>query len=182
MNSNKDKFILVLIVIIAMASVILRLLPHMPNFAPIGALALFVGLYSTRKLWLLIPLATMFTSDIFIGFYDWQIMLAVYLSFLAYAAIGRVVKENKSVFTVVGGTFAGALIFYLTTNFAVWAFSGMYPHTFQGLILCYEMALPFFRNTLLGDLFYVGAFVGAYELAYKLLASRLRLVSVKLKI
>ena len=175
MNSNKDKFILVLIVIIAAVSVILRLLPHMPNFAPIGSLALFAGLYSTRKLWFLIPLAVMFISDIFIGFYDWQIMSAVYLSFLAYAVIGRVVKNNKSVFTVAGGTFAGALLFYVTTNFAVWAFSGMYPHTLQGLILCYEMALPFFRNTLLGDLFYVGAFVGAYELAYKLLASQMRL-------
>ncbi len=176
MNSNKEKFILVLIVIIAAASVLLRLLPHVPNFAPVGALAIFVGLYSARKSWFLIPLAAMFISDIFIGFYDWKIMSAVYLGFVVYAAIGRVVKNNKSVFTIVGGTFAGALLFYITTNFAVWAFSGMYPHTPQGLILSYEMALPFFRNTLMGDLFYVGAFVGAYELAYRLLASRLRLV------
>ena len=168
MTNNKEKFILALIIIIAAASVVLRLLPHMPNFAPIGALALFVGLYSTKKWWLLIPLAAMFVSDIFIGFYDWRVMSAVYLGFVVYAAIGRVVKNNKSVFTIVGGTFAGALLFYITTNFAVWAFSGMYPHTPQGLILSYEMALPFFRNTLMGDLFYVGTFVGTYELAIKI--------------
>jgi len=168
MKNNNEKLFAVLLVILTVVSVVLRLLPHMPNFAPIGALALFTGLYTTRKSWLFIPLVIMFISDIFIGFYDWKIMLVVYLSFLAYAVIGRIIKNNKSVFTVIGGTFAGALLFYLVTNFAVWAFSGMYPHTLQGLTLCYEMALLFFRNSLVGDLFYAGAFIGAYELVLKI--------------
>jgi len=168
MKNNNDKIFLILLVLLSVSSVVLRLLPHAPNFAPIGALALFAGLYATRKRLLLTPIIVMLVSDVFVGFYDWKIMLVVYLGFLAYAAIGRIVKNNKSVFTVIGGTFAGALLFYLTTNFAVWAFSGMYPHTLQGLILCYEMALPFFRNSLMGDLFYMGAFVGAYELAIKI--------------
>ena len=168
MKNNNDKIFLILLVLLSVSSVVLRLLPHAPNFAPIGALALFAGLYATRKWLLLTPIIVMLVSDVFVGFYDWKIMLVVYLGFLAYAAIGRIVKNNKSVFTVIGGTFAGALLFYLTTNFAVWAFSGMYPHTLQGLILCYEMALPFFRNSLMGDLFYMGAFVGAYELAIKI--------------
>ena len=175
MKNNNDKIFLILLVLLSVSSVVLRLLPHAPNFAPIGALALFAGLYATRKWLLLTPIIVMLVSDVFVGFYDWKIMLVVYLGFLVYAAIGRIIKNNKSVFTVIGGTFAGALLFYLTTNFAVWAFSGMYPHTLQGLILCYEMALPFFRNSLMGDLFYMGAFVGAYELAFKLLTSRLRL-------
>jgi hypothetical protein len=50
------------------------------------------------------------------------------------------------------------------TNFAVWAFGGLYPHSLTGLTECYFLAIPFFRNTLLGDLFYSGAFFGGYEL------------------
>ncbi|MBI3273882.1 MAG: hypothetical protein HYZ69_01945 [Candidatus Colwellbacteria bacterium] len=161
------KYITPIIVILSILAVFLRLLPHMPNFAPIGALALFIGLYSMRKSWSLIPLASMFVSDIFIGFYDFKIMAVVYLSFLAYAAIGRMVRNNKSFLTVVSGTFSAALLFYLTTNFAVWSFGSWYPHTFSGLTSSYEMALPFFRNSLLGDLFYIGIFAGSYELAIK---------------
>ena len=182
MTLSKSNLILILIVIISAAAVLLRLLPHLPNFAPIGGLAIFAGMYATKKYWLLAPLAAMMLSDFFIGFDSWQMTLIIYASFLVYVLIGIVVKENKSLLSVVGGTLAGGLVFYLTTNFAVWAFSGMYPHTLQGLILCYEMALPFFRNTLMGDLFYVGAFVGAYELAFRLLASRPRLGPVRLKI
>lgn len=180
MKNNKEFFITILI-LLSVASIALRLLPHMPNFAPIGALALFAGLYATRKWLLLAPIVVMLVSDVFIGFYDWKIMLVVYLGFLAYVFIGRIVKNNKSAFTVIGGTFAGALLFYFTTNFAVWAFSGMYSHTLQGLILCYEMALPFFRSTLLGDLFYVATFVGAYELALILALRRSSLRTLYLK-
>jgi len=179
---SKNNLILGLIILISMASVALRLLPHLPNFVPVGALALFAGMYATKKSWLMAPIAAMVISDFIIGFDKWEITAIIYGSFLAYAALGIIIKNNKSFGTVVGGTFAGALFFYLSTNFAVWAFSGMYPHTLQGLILCYELALPFFRSTLAGDLFYVGAFVGAYELAYRILASRFHLAPVKLKI
>lgn len=161
------KYITPIIITLSILALFLRILPHPANVAPIGALALFIGIYGTRRWLLSAPLAVMFLSDIFIGFYDWKTMLVVYLSFLAYITIGRVVKSNKSAFTIIGGTFTGALLFYLTTNFAVWYFSGMYQHTFQGLILCYQMALPFFRNSLVGDLFYVSVFVGSYELALK---------------
>lgn len=165
---NYENIVTTIVILLSVTSIFLRLLPHAPNFAPIGALALFVGVYTTRRWLFLSPLAVMFLSDVFVGFYDWKTMFVVYLGFLAYVLIGRIVKDNKSIFTIIGGTFAGALLFYLTTNFAVWAFSGMYPHTLQGLILCYEMALPFFRNTLMGDIFYVGVFVGSYELAFKM--------------
>ena len=168
MRDNKEKVFLILLLVLGIASVALRLLPHAANFAPIGALAMFAGLYTTRKWWLLTPIMVMAVSDMFIGFYDWKVMTAVYGGFLVYALIGRVVKNNKSFATIIGGTLAASFFFYLTTNFAVWASSGMYPHTLQGLIWCYELALPFFRNTLLGDLFYVGTFVGSYELALKI--------------
>jgi hypothetical protein len=177
MKNNKEKLFLILLILLGAVSVLLRLAPHMPNFTPIGALSLFAGLYATRKRWLLAPIAVMLVSDAMIGFYDWKLMAAVYGSFLVYTLLGRIIRNNKSFAAVGGITFAGALFFYLTTNFAVWAFGNWYPHTIQGLILNYELALPFFRNTLLGDLFYAGVFMGSYELAAKFFAAFFRVPS-----
>lgn len=64
---------------------------------------------------------------------------------------------------VIGGTTLGAIIFFLLTNAAVWAFGTMYPHTLSGLMESYTMAIPFFRNSLLGDIFFIGILVGGYE-------------------
>lgn len=141
----------------------LRLLPHPPNFAPIGALALFGGIYLPRRLALVIPLGAMILSDFFIGFYSLPIMLSVYLGFALMNVIGLWVREYKRFSTVLGGTLLGSTLFFLITNAAVWAFSTMYPPTFQGLLQSYIMAIPFFRNTLFGDLLYVGVLVGSYE-------------------
>ena len=106
----------------------------------------------------------MFVSDIFIGFYTWQIMASVYLSFVLAGLIGMLIRKNKKAATVIGGTILGSILFFLITNFAVWAFGSMYTHSFAGLMQCYTMAIPFFKNTLLGDLFYTGALVGCLEL------------------
>jgi len=148
-----------------------RLLPHPPNFTPVGALALFAGMYLARKSrWaLLLPLAVVFLTDLAIGFYDTKLMLVVYGSFLFYGVFGLLVKNKRNVGTITLATLAGGLLFYLTTNFAVWAFSPLYALTLEGLMLSYTMALPFLKYTLLGDLFFVGVFVGAYELALAVL-------------
>ncbi len=141
-----------------------RLLPHPANFAPIAAIAIFGGLYLPKRWAIILPAMAMFVSDIFIGFYTWQIMLAVYGSFVLTGVIGLLVRKNKKTATVIGGTILGSVLFFLITNFAVWAFGNMYTHTFADLMQCYTMAIPFFKNTLLGDLFYTGALVGAFEL------------------
>ena len=140
-----------------------RLLPHPANFAPIGAVALFGGMYLTRRYAMILPLIAMLISDIFIGFYTWQIMASVYISFALTGLIGLWVRKNKKLSTVIGGTVLGSILFFLITNFSVWAFGTMYAHDFSGLIQSYTMAIPFFRNSLLGDLFYVGLLVGSYE-------------------
>lgn len=135
-----------------------------------AALALFAGVYASRisKWYLLAPLAAMLVSDVFVGFYEWKIMAVVYASFFAIGLIGLLVRMFKArLQTVVLGTLAGSILFYLFTNFAVWAFSGMYSPTLDGLMLSYYMALPFFKFTLLGDLFYVSLFFGVYELAVR---------------
>lgn len=162
-------------------SVLIRFLPHPANFVPMGALAITSGLYAKKKWQLLLPIGAMFATDFFIGFYDVKVMAVVYGSFLISAFIGVLVSRNKNILTVAAGTLSGSVIFYLATNFAVWAFSSMYIHNFGGLMTSYVMALPFFGNSLLGDLFYVGIFVGSAEFAvyaYRQLLSG-QLVGVK---
>jgi len=162
------------------AAVILRLVPHLPNFAPIAALGLFGGTYLNKKYALLIPVLVMLVSDYFIGFYNLWIMLSVYGSFLLIGLIGLWLKNHKTIPNCVGASIFGSIIFFLVTNFAVWAVpSSMYPHNLQGLLQSYIMGLPFFRNTLLGDLFYVGVMFGLYELVLWLTIKRRIVCPVK---
>ena len=142
----------------------MRLLPHPPNFAPIAAIALFGGLYLSRKTALILPLAALVISDMFIGSYQLTLMFFVYGSFLLTVFLGFWLKKHKKWYTIGGSAVLSAVLFFVLTNFAVWAFSPWYAKTFAGLIQCFAMALPFFRNTLVGNLFYTGVFVGAYEL------------------
>ena len=179
------RFLLGFTFIALLAAVAVRLLPHIPNFTPLGAFALFVGVFVARKHWwgLLLPLFAMFLSDLFIGFYDFKLMAVVYGSFLIYGVIGKVLgnlvsnPETKFPSTpgagmVFLGSVGGAVVFYLTTNFAVWLFSTWYPHTVSGLLLSYTLALPFFKYTLLGDLFFTGVLFGVYELSAAFLYHR----------
>lgn len=142
----------------------LRLLPHPPNFAPIGALALFGGVYFSKKLALIIPMAAMVISDIFIGSYEIKLMAFVYGSFLLSVILGFWLKKHKKWPAILGSSILSAFLFFLLTNFAVWAFTPWYAKTLSGIVQCYLMALPFFKNTLLGELFYVFCFFGGYEL------------------
>ena len=146
-----------------------RFLPHPANFAPIGAIAIFSGIYLPKRWALILPLAAMFFSDLFIGFYSLPIMLSVYVSFATMGLIGLAVRKHKKLSTILGGTILGSVIFYLITNGAVWAFGGLYPQTTAGLLQSYYMAIPFFRNSLFGDLFYTGVLAGAYEASLSLL-------------
>lgn len=153
-------------------AVVLRIMPHAPNFAPIAALALFGGVYLNRRFALIIPLAALVISDFFIGFYSYKIMLSVYLSFAMIGLGGIWLRRHKRVGPVVGATLAGSTLFFLVTNLAVWAFGSLYPPTLAGLLASYTMALPFFKNTLLGDLFYTGVLFGSYELARYAISKR----------
>lgn len=171
---NKELRIPILLICLG---AIARLLPHPANFAPLGAIALFSGLYVPKRLSFAIPLAAMLLSDAVIGFYDIRIMAAVYSSFFLSISIGRMLKNKKKPVFICGGVSVGAIIFFLTTNAAVWAFGAMYPHSLSGLMQSYLMAIPFFRNSLLGDLFFTGILVGAAEGLPRLISLyKLRLV------
>ncbi len=146
---------------------IMRFLPHPPNFSPVAAVALFSGVYLSRRTSIVVPLVVMMATDIFLGFYPG--IAFTWFSMALVGVIGWWVRDHKSVFTVAGGALLGSVLFFLITNAAVWAFGNgsMYAHTFAGFIQCYVAAIPFFRNTILGDLTYVAAFFGVAELAYR---------------
>jgi len=163
--------------IIILFAVILRILPHPPNFAPIAAMALFGGAYINKKYALIVPLAAMFVSDIFLGFHPG--MLFVYGSFLIIGLIGMWLKNKGNAKIVFGAALFSSFIFFAITNFGVWLAGGLYPRTVDGFIQCYLYAMPFFRNTIIGDLFYVGIFFGCYELA-QLLITRYNVSKVRL--
>lgn len=154
-----------MVYLLILIGVILRFVPHPANFAPIAAIGLFSGCYLKKKWAFLVPVAAMLISDYFIGFYSWKIMASVYLSFALIGLMGLGIKKHKTVYTVLGGSLAASVLFYVITNFAVWAFGTMYAHNLAGLVGCYVAAIPFFRNTVLGDVFYVSVLFGSYELA-----------------
>lgn len=147
--------------VIILFAVVLRLIPHPPNVAPITAMALFGGVYLNKRYALIVPLLALFLSDVFLGFYD--TMPFVYGSFFLTGLLGLWVKKHKKASYIIATSLFSSLLFYLITNFGVWLVSPMYQKTMNGFIDCYVMALPFFRNTIFGDLLYVGLFFGSYE-------------------
>jgi hypothetical protein len=149
-----------LIILLAVCS---RLLPHPPNFAPITALALFGAVYLGGRYAFIVPLAALLISDLIIGLY--AEMVWVYGSFLIIGLIGLWLRNHRSVTSAIGATVGGSVLFFLLTNFGVWLVGhGTYAASMSGLLTCYTAAIPFFRNTLTGDLFYVTAMFGVYEL------------------
>lgn len=160
MLSYKNIFILILII----AAVFSRLIPHPLNFTPIGALGLFAGAYIVDKRVWLLPIAALLISDFFIGFYEPVAMLFVYIGFASSAFIGRLLLSEKRTSVRLGGAaLSSATIFFILSNFGTWLAGSLYPMSIAGLIECYVMAIPFYGNTLLGDLFYVVVLFGIFE-------------------
>ncbi len=141
-----------------------RLIPHPANFTPVAAIALFSGVYLNKKYFLIIAFAAMLLSDIFLGFHS--TMIWVYCSFAVIALLGLWLKSHKSTGYIFGTTLVSSVIFFIITNFGFWA-TGYYGYTLNGLAESYVMAIPFFKNTVAGDLFYVAAMFGIYEFVSK---------------
>ena len=150
---------------LAFAAAATRLLPHPPNFTAVGAIALFSGAYFARRIWgFVVPLGAMLVSDAVLGFSS--DLPVVYATFVAIVGLGLLLRERKTQVAPVAAAAVGAsTLFYLTTNFAVWAMSGMYPTTPVGLLACYFAAIPFFGPTLAGDLFYTAVLFAGFAWA-----------------
>ena len=130
-----------------------RLLPHVQNFSPVAAAALFAGaVMGRRSLAVTVPLAAMLIGDLVLGFYHWQVMATVYAALAVPVLIGMIGRRHGLWLTAIGGALGSALIFFVTTNFAVWAFSGLYSLDSTGLAQCYIAGLPYLKYTVAGDL------------------------------
>lgn len=141
-----------------------RFLPHPANFAPITAIALFGARYLPKKFTFILPLSILFISDLFLGFYGPE-MFFVYGSFILAGFIGLISRHKKSLSFIPFTSISSSVIFFLISNFGVWLTTTMYTKNIIGLKACFITAIPFFHNTLLGDLFYTTIFIGAYEIS-----------------
>lgn len=146
-----------------------RLFPHIPNFTPLAAMALFGGVYlSDKRLAFIVPLLALFISDMALqllfgwGFHN--TMVYVYIGFILTSMIGILIKRNTSVLSVVAGSMIASILFFIITNFGVWAASG-YQMGIAGLETTYLIGIPFFATSLIGDLFFNGVLFGAFYLA-----------------
>ena len=170
MTANNSRILALLSAILAAA--VLRLVPHPPNFTPIGAMALFSGAYLGRRaIAFAAPLAAMLLSDALLGFYS-----GVWVTYLAVAAvvlIGSLTLARRSVLRIGLAALASSVTFFLISNFGTWMLSGMYAHTAAGLADCYVAAIPFFQNTVAGDLFYAALLFGGFGVV-ELLVPRVR--------
>jgi hypothetical protein len=158
------------------AAALTRLLPHPPNFAPITAMAVFGALRFGR--WptaVLAPLLALFVSDLAKEVLyrngltpDWGLyrgMWAIYATTALVALVARPAHGTRSPAAIIGVTLLGSCMFFLVTNFAVWADGSVgYPQTAAGLAECYAAAVPFFRNSLRGDFTYAAVLFGGWAL------------------
>ena len=160
---NKTRLIILTLIIIG-AVALRMMLTDFPNVAPITALAIFVGIFFEKKyLAFIIPAVVMLISDFFIGFHN--TMWAVYGAFGLIALIGIYIQNKISVLSMVAASLGASILFFIVTNFAVWATGSWYPTNFAGLIECYVAAIPFFGKTIVSDLLFTGVFVGGFLFA-----------------
>jgi hypothetical protein len=155
------------LMILAVAA--MRLLPHPPNFTPVLAMALFGGArLGNRSSAVAVPLGALLLSDVAIEIVNGHglhlLLPVVYLCVALCVGVGWRLCRRRGVVRVAGAAVGGAVLFYLVTNFAVWALWSRYPMNLTGLVECYVAAVPFFRGTLLGTLLYSGALFSAHEL------------------
>ncbi len=154
MYKNYFSFCIILVLVFS------RLIPHPPNFTPIIAVSIMSGFLFKKFYWsIIVILISMFLSDIFIGLY--KNMFFVYLSLFAvcYISYIKLIKFNYKNLLIYG--FIGSITFFLISNFGVWLLGDLYTKNFNGLLNCYILALPFFKNTLISTVFfsYIAFFV-----------------------
>ncbi len=178
MNSQKINLRFVALAGIILIAAFSRIVPHMPNFSPLGAIGLFGAAHFNKK-WqaILIPICATFLSDLFInnviypqyyptftwlstGFY-WQ-----YAAYILITLVAFFIFKKVSTATVVIGALASSTIFFLVSNFGCWP-GNYYPQNFGGLMQCYTAGVPFIQGTIVGDLFYSAVMFGGFALAQK---------------
>jgi hypothetical protein len=150
---------------------------YLGGFAPVAASLLFFGSRgSRRQLW--IPLVLMAAADVILTkfIYVYALTPEHFVSWAWYAAIlwlGTRLGKNPRPLPVIGAALASSVSFFLVSNFASWiSWADMYPRTFQGLLMCYDAGLPFFRRSVEGDLLFTIAMF-ATPVALRVISSAL---------
>jgi len=156
-----------------------RLLPHPPNFTPIGGMALFGAAYFAKRYWAFaVPIVSLWLSDLVLNnamygqYFDGFVWfradsLFIYGAFALIALLGIFALKKIRIPNLAASALGASAIFFIVSNFGVWFSGAMYPKDLSGLIACYAAAIPFFQNTLLGDLFYSAVLFGSFELSVR---------------
>jgi hypothetical protein len=152
--------------------VVVRILPNTLNFSPVAASALFAGAVLGRPLALAVPLAALALSDCVLGFDDWRMAVFVYAGLTLPAVLGLLTRGSYKPIRLASLAALSSVFFFVTSNFAVWMFSGIYARDIAGLVKCYIAALPFFQNTLMGDLFWTAVLFGGLWVTKLVLGGR----------
>lgn len=160
-----------LVAMIVMAAAT-RLLPHPPNMTAMTALALFGGaLFADKRLAFALPLAVLLITDLALGvIWSWSPMAVgphmevQYIAFAMIVGLGFTLRQNHGIVRTGVTAVLASMLFFVVSNLGTWAFESLYPKTFAGLVECYVAAIPFWRNTLLGDLLYTAILFGGFHL------------------
>jgi hypothetical protein len=155
---GKEDYMLALSLIIV--GILLRFIPHTANFTPVAAIAIFAGVYLNKKQALIVPLLLMVLSDLFLGMHN--VVLFTWGSFVLVTLLGIWTKNHKTAKGIISSSLASSVLFYVITNFGVWAM-GWYPQTAKGLLDCYILGLPFLRNFSVATLIYTVVLFSIYE-------------------
>jgi hypothetical protein len=168
MKQYREQAILAgLLVVFAIATRVIFNYLHVYNFNAVMAAGLFAGAYlGSRRIGLVIPFLAMLATDAILGFYDWKLMAVVYGSLAVAVLLGKFYAKDATLLRWIVSVLGGSLTFFVATNLAVWIFGdgSFYPHTLAGLETCFAMAVPFYRNTMLGDLTWSTVLFGSYQL------------------
>ncbi len=160
--AKREVFYKVLVAIVLVCFCTLaRIAPHPDNFAPIAAVSIFSAFYFRHmsSSWA-VSLSALVLSDLWLGTY--KVMPWVYGSFLLIGLLGKLLQNKLSVFRVFATSLSASLLFFLLTNFGEWWHSPLYEKSMSGLLNSYVSAIPYFWNTLAGDLFYTTVLFGVY--------------------
>tara|TARA_B100000945_G_C20220224_1_gene520271 strand:+ start:189 stop:701 length:513 start_codon:yes stop_codon:yes gene_type:complete len=147
-----------------------RLIPHPPNFTPIIAVGILGGYFFKNLNWSLgIVFLSIFLTDLLLGFYP--SMLMIYLSLaiiiLSFHKLNNLMNfKNLFLYGL-----SGSVIFFIVSNFGVWMFDGLYEKNLEGLIKCYIMAIPFFKNTLFSTIIFSYSFLFVNNLSKKIFSA-----------
>lgn len=162
----------------AIVTLVIRFAPVQTNIACAGGLALFSACFLQGWIRWILPVSVLLITDLIghfgnisdMGFYSLQTMLMVYLGYVPMMFLGgalRRIPQNQLVFATPAAALLGSCGFFLISNFGSWIdpmMGSTYPRTFAGLMECYAMGVPFFRNTCQSDVLASCAFFGVYGL------------------